>query len=61
MESEVEDLKREIEQLKGQLHILHMKMGALKVILTYEAPVCREKLLECLIDSESCKEGFDHN
>ena len=56
---EIMQLKNEISILKEQLHNIHMKMSDMKVILNYEVPVCREKLMECLSDSAGCKEGFD--
>ena len=54
LEQENEELKREVRMLKSQVHTLRMKMGALKVILTYDAPVCKEKLMECLLKNDGC-------
>lgn len=54
LEQEIIRLQSEIKLLREENHTLQMKMGAMKIIMPYPAPVCREKLQECLNTTEVC-------
>ena len=49
------DLRAEVRALTEEVKRMRMKLSALKVLLAYEAPVCQDKLIQCLLNSEECK------